>query len=336
VSITIKEVADHLELSVTTVSRALAGYSDVAEATRVRVFEAADELGYVPTHAARQLRRQKTETVGLVFPTMGARFSDPFFSEFMAGIVDHASRVEHEVLVSVASEGEPEQLTYGRLVRSRRVDGFILVRMRIKDWRIRFLYDEEIPFVAFGRSQTVKDFPHVGVDGQAGMHQLVRHIAATGRSRIGYISAPRGLTLARDRLLGYKDGLKEAGISYNEKLVVPGELTTRSGFEVANELLDLTEPPEAIIGANDLMALGAMRAAQTRGIKVGEDVAIAGFDGTEASEHAHPPLTTVSQPVYDIGRMICKMLINLIQGEMLLEPQILLMPELIVRKSTRG
>jgi LacI family transcriptional regulator len=196
--------------------------------------------------------------------------------------------------------------------------------------------EEGIPFAAFGRSQTVKDYPHVGVDGQAGVHQLVRHIVETGRSRIGYISAPRGLTLARDRLLGYKDGLKEAGIAYNEKLVVSGELTTRSGFEGANELLDLPEPPEAIIGANDLMALGAMRAAQTRGLRVGIDIAIAGFDGTEASEHAHPPLTTVSQPVYDIGQMVCQMLLTLIQGEILDPAELLLVPQLIVRQSTTG
>jgi LacI family transcriptional regulator len=336
VPITIKDVADHLDLSVTTVSRALAGYSDVADATRVRVSEAADELGYVPTHAARQLRRQKTETIGLIFPTMGARFSDPFFSEFMAGIVDQASHTEHDVLVSVASEGESEQLTYGRLVRSRRVDGFILVRMRIQDWRIRFLVQEGIPFVAFGRSQTVKEFPHVGVDGREGMRQLVQHIVETGRIRIGYISAPEGLTLARDRLLGYKDGLKEAGIVFDEKLVACGELTTRSGFERANDLLDLPEPPQAIIGANDLMALGAMRAVQARGLRVGKDLAIAGFDGTEASELAHPPLTTISQPVYDIGHMVCQMLISIIQGETLEKPQRLFAPELIVRPSTLG
>lgn len=334
--VTIKDVADHLDLSVTTVSRALAGYSDVAETTRVRVSDAARDLGYVPTHAARQLRRKKTETIGLVFPTMGARFSDPFFSEFMAGIGDQAGRQEHDLLVSVASEGEAEQATYHRLVHSRRVDGFILVRMRIQDWRIRFLLDEGVPFVAFGRSQTVADFPHVGVDGRAGVQQLVQHIVDIGYQRIAFIGAPQGLTLSRERSQGYKDGLKAAGIPYDENIIGRGKLTIRSGFDEAEALFNLPRQPDAIIGANDLMALGAMRAAQERGLIVGRDVAIAGFDGTEASEHAHPPLTTVYQPVYDIGQIVCRMLISLIQGEELKNPHPLLEPELIVRQSTSG
>jgi LacI family transcriptional regulator len=334
VPVTIHDVAKRLNLSVTTVSRALAGYDDVAEATRQRVVETSREMGYVPSHAARQLRRKRTETIGLVFPTMGSRFSDPFFSEFMAGVGDEASHRNHDLLVSVASPGESEQATYQRLVNSRRVDGFVLVRMRLEDWRIRYLSQKGFPFVSFGRSQTVGDSPYIGVDGRAGVRELVRHLVSLGHQRIAFIGAPAGLTLSRDRLDGYRDGWQDAGIAFDSDLVLEGPLTRSGGYEAAEALLDREPTPSAIIGANDLTALGAMRAAQERGLAVGPELAIAGFDGIEASEHSHPPLTTIYQPVYDIGRRVCSMLVTIIEGDELPEAQLVIEPKLIIRQST--
>jgi len=144
--VTIRDVAKKLDLSVTTVSRALAGYDDVASAT----------MGYVPQHAARQLRRQRTETIGLIFPTSGSRFSDPFFSEFIAGIGDETSKRSYDLLVSVAPPGEAEERAYHLWTNSRRVDGFILVRTRVDDWRISYLTKENFPFTSFGRSKTLE------------------------------------------------------------------------------------------------------------------------------------------------------------------------------------
>jgi len=332
--VTIRDVAKYLNLSVTTVSRALAGHDDVAESTRQRVIKAAQEMGYVPTHAARQLRRQRTETIGLVFPTLGSRFSDPFFSEFMAGVGDETSRSNYDLLVSVASPGEPEQTTYQRLVNSRRVDGFILVRMRLDDWRIRYLSQQGVPFASFGRSQTVENNPSIGVDGRAGTRELVRHLVSMGHSRIAFIGAPADLTLSRDRLNGYQDGLDDAGIDFDPNLVLQGNLTRTEGYKATKTLLERKSPPSAIIGINDLTALGSTHAAQESGLIVGRDIAIAGFDGIEASEHSHPPLTTVYQPVYDIGRKVCVMLITQIEGRELPQTHLLLKPKLIVRQST--
>ncbi|GMR09488.1 MAG: LacI family DNA-binding transcriptional regulator [Anaerolineae bacterium] len=334
VPVTIREVAKRLNLSVTTVSRALTGYSDVADATRQRVIDVAREMEYVPSRAARQLRRQRMETIGLVFPTIGARFSDPFFSEFIAGVGDEASRKDYDLLVSVASPGEAEEATYERLVNSRRVDGFVLVRMRLQDWRIVYLSSEGIPFVSFGRSMMDKNAPHVGVDGRAGVRELVSHLVSQGHRRIAFIAAPEGLTLARDRLDGYGDGLSDAGITFDPELVIKGSLTRSAGYEAAKELLKRVPPPSAIIGANDLSALGAMRAVQERGMAIGRELAIAGFDGIEASEHSLPALTTVHQPVYDIGRRVCSMLISIIEGEECPETEILIKPTLVIRQST--
>lgn len=332
--VTIRDVARRLNLSVTTVSRALAGYDDVAETTRQRVITAAREMGYMPQYAARQLRRQRTETIGIVFPTMGTRFSDPFFGEFMAGVGDEASRRNYDLLVSVAPAGKSEQDNYQRLVNSRRVDGFVLARMRIEDWRIRYLLHEEIPFVSFGRSETDEKAPHIGVDGCAGICELVRHLVSLGNRRIAFIGAPPVLTLSRDREEGYRKGMREAGINVDPDLMSVSDLTSAGGYETAKKLLDYDPPPTAIIGVNDLTALGVIRAAQERGLSVGEDIAIAGFDGIETGKHWHPPLTTVYQPVYEIGRRVCDMLVAIIEGKETIQIETLIQPKLIIRQST--
>lgn len=332
--VTIHDVARRLDLSVTTVSRALAGYNDVAEATRMRVVETAGEMGYAPTHAARQLRRKRTEAIGLVFPLAGSRFSDPFFSEFMAGVGDEASRHNYDLLVSVAAPGEAEEQTYQRLVNSQRVDGFILFRTRLEDWRFQYLEANNVPFVSFGRSKANSKSFQIGVDGENGMQQLVQHMVDQGHRRIAFIGAPPNLTLAQDRFEGYKRGLAEAGIELDESLILPGELTQSSGYESARRLLALEPPPNAIIGTNDLTALGAVRAVQELGFNVGVEVAVAGFDGIEAGEHSHPSLTTVYQPVYDIGRESCSVLLSMIEGEMPPEQLRVVEPELMIRQST--
>lgn len=332
--VTIRDVAKKLDLSVTTVSRALAGYDDVAPSTRDLVIKTAREMGYVPQHAARQLRRQRTETIGLIFPTSGSRFSDPFFSEFIAGIGDETGRRSYDLLVSVAPPGEAEERAYRLWTNSRRVDGFILVRMRVDDWRIRYLADESFPFASFGRSKTFESSPHIGVDGCSGVKDLVNHLLDLGHRRIAFISASEELTLVGDRLQGYKSGLEEANIAHDPDLVLEGDLTRKGGYESTKHLLELTPPPTAIIGVNDLTALGAIRAAQEGGQIVGEDLAIAGFDGTVAGEHALPALTTVHQPVYEIGRRVSAMLIDLIEKQPRDDLQSLIRPRLIVRDST--
>lgn len=332
--VTINDVAKRLQLSVTTVSRALAGYDDVAHETRLRVIQAAREMGYVPKRAARQLRLQRAETLGLIFPTLGARFSDPFFSEFMAGVGDGASQHSYDLLVSVAPPGEAEQQTYQLWAHSGRVDGFILVRMRIEDWRVAFLTEQAIPFVAFGRTETHANAPHIGVDGRAGILDLMRHLISLGHRRIAFISAPEALTFATERLQGYRQGLEEAGLTWDPSWLAQGDLTRQGGYQTALRLLDLEPRPTAIVGVNDLTALGAIRAVQERGLRVGHDIAVAGFDGTEASEHSHPPLTTLYQPVYDIGRRCCQMLLEIIVQGHASKPDSLIRPNLIVREST--
>lgn len=334
--VTIRDVAERLDLSITTVSRALNGFDDVAEATRRRVVEASREMGYVATHSARQLRRQKTEAIGWILPTPQPRFTDPFFAHFLAGLGDEAAAHGLDLLVSTARAGQDETEHYQRWARGRRVDGMVLVRLRLEDWRVDFLAEQGMPFVAFGRTRHPQQFPWVDVDGHHGMLQLVRHLVGLGHRRIAFIGASAEFTFQMHRLDGYREGLGEAGLAFDPQLVTEGDLTRAGGHQAAQRLLELTDPPTAVIGANDLTALGVMRAARERGQVIGQDLAVAGYDGTEAAEHADPPLTTLGQPIYESARRVCGLLAQRLQGEPPEESHILIQPRLIVRGSTTG
>lgn len=334
-NVTLKDLALELGLSITTVSRALAGYSDVAEATRRRVMEAADAMGYVPDASARRLRMGRTDTIGFVIPTSGPRFSDPYFSELLAGMGNEAARSNYDLLVSTRPPDTPEEdATYRRLVEGRLVDGMLVVRTRVSDRRIAYLSEIGFPFVSFGRSDLGVDFPYVDEDGYKGLQLVVDHLVGLGHRRLAFISAPTNLMFCTYRAAGLETGLQHHGLSLDPAYRIIGDLTQQSGFLAMNQLLDLSPPPTAVIACNDLMALGAISAAQKRGLVVGRDVAITGFDDIPLAEHSHPPLTTVRQPIYEIGRQTCAMLIQLIQGTELAERHALLEPQLITRESS--
>ena len=333
-TVTLKSIAERVGKSVTTVSRALAGYDDVSEATREQVRQVALELGYEPNIIARQLQKQRTDTLALILPTFGPRFSDPFFSEFLAGVGNEAARHGFDLLVSTCAPGDEEAATYLKNIRSRRVDGFIIVRTRRQDARIAILQEYGYPFAAFGRVEGSNDFPLVDEDCELGIRLVVDHLVEAGHTRLACIAAPSDLMLAHYRLKGFVDALETHGLPVDAELIIEGNLTQQSGREVGEQLLSRSDPPTAIVTCNDLMALGAMSAAQERGLVVGRDVSITGFDDIPPAEHAHPPLTTVRQPVYRIGGVVCQMLVKVIKGEEIQERQVILQPSLVVRQSS--
>jgi LacI family transcriptional regulator len=334
-TVTLKDLATKLGLSITTVSRALAGYGDVAEATRQRVLQAAEETGYVPDATARRLRKGSTDTIGFVIPTSGPRFSDPYFSELLAGIGNEAARHSFDLLVSTRPPDTVEEdAAYRRMVEGRLVDGLLVVRTRVRDRRIAHLSQTSCPFVAFGRSDLEVDFAYVDEDGTQGFELVTQHLVDLGHRRLAFISAPRNLMFCAYRKAGLDATLRRNGLSLQPEYRIVSDLTQRGGFRAMNDLMDLPQPPTAVLACNDLMALGAISAAQKRGLVVGRDVTVTGFDDIPPAEHSHPPLTTVRQPIYDIGRQICDMLVRLIRGEELTKRHVLLQPELIVRESS--
>ena len=165
----LKDIAREVGCSVTTVSRALAGYDDVAESTRQLVLKTAAEMGYHPNATARRLRKQRTDTIGFIIPTYGPRFSDPFFSELLAGIGNKAAEQELDLLVSTRAPGSEELKVYERMVKERRVDGLLVVRTRHQDQRIAYLVEQGFPFVAFCRSDMEVDSPYLDEVGEEGM-----------------------------------------------------------------------------------------------------------------------------------------------------------------------
>ena len=333
-AVTIKDIAKRLGVSTTTVSRALNDYEDISPEMKSRVRDAAAEMGYIPNTLAQRLRKKQADSLGLILPTHGPRFSDPFFSELLAGIGNRASRLGYDLLVSTYPPGEAESQAYRQQVQSHRVDGFIIVRTRRRDARIDYLLEEGFPFVAFGRVEGENDFPYIDEDGEYGMQRVFHHLAGLGHRRIACILSPSELNFTRIRLNGVRLGLEAHGIPLDESLLATGDLTQRGGHRQAARLLSLAQPPTAIVAFNDLMAIGAMSAAQERGLVVGRDVSITGFDNIPMAEDSYPPLTTVNQPIYKIGSTLTSMLVSVIKEEALESKSVCLRPELVRRQSS--
>lgn len=332
--VTLKDIAERVGKSVPTVSRALGNYDDISPETRAEVQRIAQELGYAPSATALNLRKQRTGAISLILPTHAqVRFSDPFFSEFLNGVVETATAHEVELLVSASLEEDVDG-AYLKQIRSRRTDGFIVVRTQRRDSRIDLLLEHGVPVVAYGRVQEPRDLCFVDEDGTSGIRQIVDHLAALGHRRIAYISEPSFLMKAFQRMNGYYQGLEANHLPAEPDLFVETNFRQRSGRQSAAQLFDLPEPPTAIVAANDLLALGAMHEAQSRGLVVGHDVSITGFDDIQLAEYAHPPLTTIHLPAQVFGQMVAEMLLRLINKETLEQRQIVYPASLVVRASS--
>jgi len=309
-NVTLKDIARKVGYSVTTVSRALNDYDDVNEETKQLIKRVAQEMGYHPHVIAQSLQRRRTNTVGFIVPATDRYLSDPYFLELLAGIGDGAAGYDFDLLVSTCKPMDPkERLVYERMVKGRRVDGIVVARTRCDDERIAYLVSEGFPLIAFGRITSDLDFPYLDVDGEKGVCEAVEYLIGLGHRRIGFISPSMYLMFAKHRLDGYRRALQDNGLELDLALVVEGNLTQAGGHQRMEQLLDLEEPPTAV-------------------------VAVIGFDDVPLAAHFRPTLTTIRQPIYDIGKMLSQMLIKIIKGEELAERQIILQPELVIRESS--
>jgi len=334
---TIRDVANRLNLSITTVSRALDGYNDVAEETRRQVIQAAQEMGYTPNRAARQLRRQRTDTLGYILPAGKVQFSAPFIAEFIAGLGDEAAANNYDLLVSTApAESQQEKALYHRWVQGGKVDGMVLNYTRLHDWRIQYLTAQKKPCVSLERSLDEVDFVGVEVDLRDGYAELTDYLFGMGHSRIAFIGAWPELKIQSARFAAFAECLSRASVALDPALLLEGDLTMEGGYRAALRLFSLSRPPTAGVCVNDLTAIGVMHAAQEMGLRVGRDVAVAGFDGIMGAAHTNPPLTTLDQPVYSIARTLVNLLLGLISGADLPERQVRVQPKLVIRESTGG
>ena len=331
---TIRDVAQKLGLSITTVSRALDGYDDVAEETRQLVIDTARKLGYSPNRAARQLRRQKAETVGYILPAGAQHFAEPFFTEFIAGLGNELAPRNYDLLVSAVASEADEQEMYRRWAESGKVDGFILNRLRLQDWRVKFLWKQRVPFATLDYSGAGR-YPCIRVDGADGFVEMVQHVHQNGFRRFAFVGGPPNLVSQAERLHWFRQAIQYHRLVLNEDLITTADLTSSGGFQAAIELLSLPDPPDAILCVNDETAFGVLHAAHRQGLEIGKELAVAGFDGVQEAKHTEPPLTTLDIPVFDIARQLVDMLLKTIEGEVI-PPPVLIKPNLLVRPSTGG
>jgi LacI family transcriptional regulator len=309
---TLRSLASDLGLSITTVSRALDGYEDVARGTRDRVRKAAAAAGYRPNSAARRLRKGSSETIALVMPTEPGRFYEPVFAELLAVLGERLASRHYDLMLLAARPGDEELGVYRRIVRDRRADACVIVRTRRKDARVALLQEAGFPFVCHGRTETDRPYAFVDGDGETGFRDLTRRLVALGHRRIAHIGAQDQFTFAGFRARGWREAMGEADLGGD--LFTACAATEEAGESAAAALLAGANRPTALVCATDRIAIGAVRAAQAVGLEVGRDIAIAGHDNIHAAQFTNPPITTMELEVRQVGDCLADALFRLIEG----------------------
>lgn len=328
---TIREVAESAGVSYATVSHVINNTRLVSPETRERVLAAMKALNYRPNALARSLRQGKTNTIGLVLPDS----ANPFFAEISRSIEDEAFKKGYSVFLCNTELDTQRELFYVDVLSKKQVDGIIFVAAGDQADSLDFLLERNMPVVMIDR-----DVPNVEVDAVLTDHQLggflaTRHLLDLGHRRIACIAGPSSITPSAERMIGYRRALEEAGIPYDENLVVRGDYHAQSGMEITHFFLKMNPRPTAIFALNDLMALGALRAAAEAGYSVPRDLAVVGYDDLEITHFTNPPLTTIAQPKKEIGAQAINLLVDRMSRKSRAPSRLVLAPELIVRRSTK-
>lgn len=333
-SVTIKDVAREARVSVATVSRALNGHENVAESVRQQVLATADRLRYQPHAAARSLSSRRTQTIGVVLPDLYGEF----FSELIRG-VDQVARARRQHLLVSSYHGHPEEQGEALRAMRGRVDG-LLVLSPYTD-RPGFLVDNlpsALPVILINTDVQDASYPTLTIDNYGAAVAMVEHLAQAGHARIAFIGGPEGNFDARERLRGYRDALARLtpGAAPQE---FPGDFSESSGYEAGKRIAQLADAdrPQAVFAANDMMALGCLYAFNEAGVRVPQDVALAGFDDIPLARFVHPTLTTMRVSIAELGGQAMSRLLDTIESDgARVAPSATLVPELIVRASSVG
>lgn len=328
----LREIADELGLSVPTVSRALGGYTDIAEATRKRVAATAKRMGYAPNSAGRMLASGKSGFVGLVLPVGGQQFVDAYLGAIFAGLSEGFSERNLDLMIAAVPASETPLDTIRKLINSRRVDGLILARIAQQDPRIALLQEREVPFVALGRQLAGPgDHSWLDVDSGAAFTEAVERLAALGHRHIGLVSITDDLTYARHREDNTTGTAARLGLRVSQ-VAAPRE--DRDGRrQRIRELLTQPDRPTAVLGLVDGIALDVLNIAASLGLSVPGDLSVMGFDDITGAAHATPPLTTFQPYNMRLGRKAAHTLADLLTGKRGPPIQILEKAEFVPRDS---
>ncbi|WP_083666691.1 LacI family DNA-binding transcriptional regulator [Saccharomonospora sp. CUA-673] len=324
-----RDIAEMAGVSITTVSHVVNGTRAVAPATKEAVLNAVAETGYTGDAIARSLVTGGTQTVGLAVSLSGS----PHVATLVQAIEREAAAADHTVLLSDTRDDVDIERAVVRALRSHRIEGVLLVSAPGDKEVVDELLAAGVPTVLVDRLTTRSDVDQVGPENIQAMSALTEHVVAQGHRRIGFVSGPEGQVTSDERVLGHRLGLGRAGVSWNPELVAAGEFSREGGAAAVATLLDLPEPPTAVLAADDALAAGVLVEARRRGLRIGTDLAVAGFDDPEWADLVDPPLTTIAQPVADIGREAMRLLLRRIEDPDCPPETVRLPPQLRVRSS---
>lgn len=312
--VTIADVAADLGVTKSTVSRALNGYPDIAEATRLRISRAAERLGYRPLSHAQAIRTGRVRSLGLVLQIDNEDSARPFLANFIAGVTQAASNENWTITIATAESEKGVRETLSRLVDEHKADGFILPRTLLHDKRVETLRAQNVPFIMFGRTADPTGCAWYDIKGEDAMRAATTRLASFGHARIAHVPGGEEYTYSRLRIGGYREGLEAAGIAFDPALIGAPALTRKAGDMATRALLALPEPPTAITFAVDRAALGAYRAAQALKVRIGADVSVIAYDGVPEGAYADPGLTTFAVNSRQAGERLATLLIKRIRG----------------------
>lgn len=333
----LKQLSELLGLSQTTVSRALNGYPEVNEATRERVLQAVRETGYRPNKAAQRLATGKAGSLGLVMPTAPGHQSDVHFGEFLAGLGEEAVRHDFHFVI-MPSDPDDEVAALRRLAISGNVDALFVAYMRGNDPRLAMLKSLSVPFVVHGRSfGSEPDYPYLDIDNEAAFYDAAKLLLQLGHRRFALMNGPSPLDFAIRRKNGLQSALAERGLELGEDCVSHSLMTDEQGLVAMEQFLQVPERPTAILCSSTVLALGAIRAINQAGLKLGEDISLIAHDDVLPllkPENFSVPLTTTRSSLRAAGARIAQRLIGTVKQSGDFPEQELWKAELIVRAST--
>ena len=324
--VTIKDIAERTGLAVSTVSMAINNHPKIKESTKKLVKDIAEKLHYTPNVSARALSKRRTNLMGVLIPSV----MDSFYPELIQGIEDVLFETEINPIICHTRDNPEKEKIYFRRLLDKQVDGIIFeppVGNQISD-QLMEAKAKDVPMVAILRSMPGIDVPYVVVDNKQGAYMATKHLLELGHRNIGHLAAPAKLPISSARIAGYREALEEYGVEYNPNWVVESNFNWEAGMWSMRNLLSRSDNITAVFVASDIMAVGASYAIRNFGFKIPLDMSIVGFDGLYISEVAEVPLTTVSQPRYDIGvraaNKLLAMLNKNIEGSETLEPNLLI------------
>ncbi|WP_313799502.1 catabolite control protein A [Cytobacillus sp.] len=331
-NVTIYDVAREANVSMATVSRVVNGNPNVKPATRKKVLEVIDKLGYRPNAVARGLASKKTTTVGVIIPDI----SSTFFAELARGIEDIATMYKYNIILSNSDQNLDKELHLLNTMLGKQVDGIVFMGGNITSELVEEFEKSSVPIVLAGSIEESEKIPSVNIDYEQATYDAIHSFIEKGHKEIAIAIGPLVEPINREKkLAGYKRALAEAGIQFKEDFVVEGDYTYDSGIEVIEKLLEQSTKPTAIFSGSDEMALGVVHGAEDRGYNIPDDFEVISSDNTRLSLMVRPQLTTVVQPLYDIGAVAMRLLTKLMNKEEISDHIIVLPHRIEQRNSTK-